>query len=48
MTFCNIGVMCWGKLHSVFPVEVYLTAYQALTWNSHLRDGETILIHAVS
>ena len=28
-------------------VEVYLTAYQALTWNGHLKDNETILIHAV-
>ena len=29
-------------------MEVYLTAYQAITWNGHLKDGETILIHAVS
>ena len=28
-------------------MEVFLTAYQALTWNSHLKDNETILIHAV-
>lgn len=28
-------------------VEVFLTAYQALTWNGHLNDNETILIHAV-
>lgn len=31
-----------------FAVEVFLTAYQAITWNGHLKDGETILIHAVS
>jgi tumor protein p53-inducible protein 3 len=27
-------------------MEVFLTAYQALTWNGHLKDNETILIHA--
>jgi tumor protein p53-inducible protein 3 len=27
-------------------MEVFLTAYQAITWNGHLKDNETILIHA--
>lgn len=26
--------------------EVFLTAYQALVWHSHLKEGEKILIHA--
>ena len=28
--------------------EVYLTAYQAIVWNGYLKDGESVLIHAVS
>ena len=37
-----------GNVHAFsVPVEVFLTAYQALTWNGHLKDNETILIHAV-
>ena len=32
----------------MIAVEVFLTAYQAITWNGYLKDGETILIHAVS
>ena len=35
------------RTHTVPSVEVFLTAYQALTWNGHLKDNETILIHAV-
>ena len=33
---------------SCHVAENYLTAYQALVWNARLKDGETILIHAVS
>lgn len=28
--------------------EAYLTAYQALVLNGRMKDGETVLIHAVS
>jgi len=26
--------------------EVFLTAFQALVWNAHMKNGETVLIHA--
>ncbi len=33
---------------TVIIAETYLTAYQAVVWNGYLKDGESILIHAVS
>ena len=27
--------------------EVFLTAFQALVWNARMKDGETVLVHAV-
>ena len=31
----------------MYLAEVFLTAYQALVTNARMKDGETVLIHAV-
>lgn len=34
-------------LDCLHVAEVFLTAFQALVWNAHMKDGETVLVHAV-
>ena len=37
--------MCY---HLATSAEVFMTAYSGLFWSGQLRDGESVLIHAVS
>ena len=46
--YFNIPYIAYGDLLHDFAAEAYLTAYSALMWSARMRQGESVMIHAVS